>query len=112
MVQTMVQGLLELLKKWKRAIVNGEVFGDLFTDLSKAFDCLDQACLAKLNANGFSYPALKLVYGYLPNRKQRTKTNFSHSKWPEIAFGVQQGSILDQLISNIFLTDVFSIMNS
>ena len=72
----------------------------------------DQACLAKLNADGFSYPALKLVYGYLPNRKQRTKTNFSYSKWPEIAFGVQQGSILDQLIFNIFLTHVFSIMNS
>ena len=38
------------------------MFGALLTDLSKTFDCLDRKLLiAKLNAYGFSLPALKLA---------------------------------------------------
>ena len=70
------QCLLDLLEKWKRAVYSGQMFGALLTDLSKAFDCLDHELLiAKLNAYGFSLPALKLVRDYLSNRKQRTKVN-------------------------------------
>ena len=48
------------------------MFGALLTDFSKAFDCLDHELLiAKLNACGFSLPALKLVHDYLLNGKQR-----------------------------------------
>ena len=70
------QCLLALLEKWKRAVDSGQIFRALFTDLSKAFDCLDHELLiAKLNAYRFSLPALKLVHDYLSNRKQRTKVN-------------------------------------
>ena len=42
------------------------MFGTLLTDLSKAFDCLDHELLiVKLNAYGFSVPAVKLVHDYL-----------------------------------------------
>ena len=59
------KGLLALLEKWKRAVDSGQMFGALLTD-SKAFDCLDHELLiAKLNAYGFSLPALKLVDDYL-----------------------------------------------
>ena len=34
------QCLLALLKKWKRSVDRGKVFGALLTDLSKAFGCL------------------------------------------------------------------------
>ena len=62
-----------MLQKWKRSVDTGNVFGDLLTDLSKTFDCLDHELLtAKLNAYGFSLPALGLINDYLSNRKQRT----------------------------------------
>ena len=55
--------------------------GAILMDLSKAFDCLNHELLiAKLEAYGFSRSALKLVYDYLSNRKQRVKINGSFSK--------------------------------
>ena len=67
--------------------------------------------LAKLHAYGFSIPALRLVYSYLKNRKQRTKINSAYSCWEEIIFGVPQGSILGPLLFNIFLCDLFYMMS-
>ena len=85
--------------------------GALLTDLSKAFDCFDHELLiAKLNAYGFSLTALKLVHNYLSNRKQRTKINSTYSSLLEIIFGVPQGSILGPLLFNIFLIDLFFII--
>ena len=64
------QCLLTLLEKWKNAVDKGKMFGALLTDLSKALDCLNHELLiAKLNAYGFTLPALKLIHNYLSNRK-------------------------------------------
>ena len=60
---------------------------------------------------GFSIPALRLVYSYLKNRKQRTKINSAYSSWEEILFGVPQGSIQGPLLYNISLCDLFYMMN-
>ena len=105
--------LLSMLEKWKSAVDNKKVFGALLTDLSKAFDCLSHDLLiAKLNAYGFSMAALGLVQNYLSNRNQRTKINTKYSSWKEILFGVLQGSILKPLLFNIYLCDLFLIMNN
>ena len=107
------QCLLALLEKWKRSIDRGKVFGALLTDLSKAVDCLHHDLLiAKLNAYGFSLPALRFIHDYLSNRKKETRINNSYSTWMEIVFGVPQGSILGPLLFNIFLVDLFFIVNS
>ena len=88
------------------------MFGALLTDLSKTCDCLVYKLLiTKLNAYGFSLPALKLVHDYLSNRKQRTKVNRSYSSWLETVFGVPQCSILAPLLFNIFLADMLFILN-
>ena len=103
--------LLAMLEKWKKAVDTKKVFGALLTDLSKAFDCLPHdLIIAKLNAYGFSLPALNLIQNYLANRKQRTKINDSYSPWSDILFGVPQGSILGPLLFNIFLSDLFFIL--
>ena len=103
------QCLLALLEKWKRSIDRGKVFGALLTDLSKAFDCLNHDLLiAKLNAHGFSLPALRLFHDYLSNRKQSTRINNSYSTWMEIIFGVPQGSTIGLPFSSIFSLQIFS----
>ena len=58
------------------------MFVTLLTDLSNAFDHLDHELpIAKLNAYGFSVPAIKLVHDYLSHKKQRTKGNKTYSSW-------------------------------
>ena len=43
------------------------------------------------------------------SRKQRT--NYSYSTWFDILFALPQGSILGPLLFNIFLADLFFILN-
>ena len=94
------------------AIENKKLFSALLTDLSKAFDCLSHDfVIAKLNAYGFNMKSLRLIQSYLANRKQRTKINLTCSSWELILFEVPQGSVLDSLHFNIFLCDLFFVVN-
>ena len=50
---------------------------------------------------------MKVIQQYLSNIKQRVKVGIANSSWKEIFYGIPQGSILDPLIFNIFLCDLF-----
>ena len=101
-----------MIKKWKKAVDNGNVFGALLTDLSKAFNCLPHdLIIAKLNSHGFNLTAPNLIHNYLTKRKQRTKINYSYSSLEDILFGVPQDSILGPILFNIFSSDLFLIVD-
>ena len=46
----------------------------------------------------------------MSNRKQRVKINETFSCWKNIEYGVPQGSILDPLLFNIHLCDLFYLL--
>ena len=104
--------LIALLEKWLFSVDQGLEFGALFTDLSKAFDCLPQnLLLAKLSVYGFDMKALYFINDYLRDRKQRTKISDTYSSWEEMLYDVLQGSILRPLLVNIDLWDIFVIID-
>ena len=83
---------------WKK----GEEFGFFFTDLYKAFDCLDHNLLVnKLSWYGVPHKSLDIIFSYLNNLTQ----GFSRKSY--VKYGVPYDSVLGPLLLNIDLIDLF-----
>ena len=101
-----------MLDKWNKVVDNHQAYGTLLTDFSKAFDCVNHDLLiAKLLSYGISLSSSKLLADFLKNRKQRTKVESSYSPWDDIEYGITQGSTSGPLLFNIFLCDLFLILD-
>ena len=104
--------LIRMLERWNKNIDMRGSSGALLTDLSKAFNCLPHELLiAILEAYGFSYNSLKLIFSYFTNRYQRVRINSQYSSWSEIICGAPQGSILGPLLFNIDMADLFKCID-
>ena len=61
---------------------------------------------AGLHGYRFDKNALRFVYNYLKERKQKLKIQNEYSKLQKILFGVEKGSILGPLLFDIVLWDL------
>ena len=100
--------MLVLAETFREVLDKRGYAGILLTDLSKAFDYInDELLIPKLQIDGFSLESLTFTQSYLTNRIQRVKINSSFSGYSNVESGVPEGSISGLLFFNIFIFDLF-----
>ena len=103
--------LFRLLQKWQKEFDSGRFTDTILMDLSKAYDSLcHDLLIAKLEAYGLGNGSLNLLLDYLTFRKQRTKVGSAYSKWSKMRPGSPQESILGPILFNIFINNIFMII--
>ena len=81
--------LIVILPESKESRDKGEKFGAFFTDLSKAFDCIDHnPLITKLSWYWVAPKSLNIIFSYLCNRTQDVRVNSSYSRKNNIKYGV------------------------
>ena len=104
--------LLALTEDWRQSLDGGHFVGAILMDLSKAFDCLPhRLLLEKLRAYNLAESAVSLLGSYLSEREQCVKIGNAQSASLPMYKGVPQGSIIGQVLFNIFINDIFHFTN-
>ena len=86
-------------------IDRGNTVDIIYLYFTKAFDKVPYDILiSKLTRCGLDRSCVQLIHNWLQNHTQRVMINGSFSNWEEITSGVPQGSVLDLVLFNIFMT--------
>ena len=100
--------LIRLLKNWKEELDNEIYFGAILMDLSKAFDCIPyELLIARMDAIGFSENALTFFFFVPETTEKSVQITNTCSIFQLLSSGVPQSSMLDLILVNLFLNDLF-----
>ena len=104
-----LHALFKLLQQWQNELDNSGLVSKVLRDLSKAYYCfLHDLRIAKFEACGLSKSSLSLLLDYLTSHKQKVKIGSSCTSQNESKRGdLPQGSILESLLSYVFINDIF-----
>ena len=84
----------------------------MLSSWTKAFDTLNHGLLiAKLEAESFSTNSLSYIDSYLNKWLQKTNVNCDFSLSKYIFSGVPQRSIIGLLLVNIYINDIFFLVD-
>lgn len=112
--QPIVHTILVKPSPWARPIIEREIAGTVFLDLSKAFALVDQnLLLSKLGKYHMDNTSLRWFKSYLKDWTQHCHINGSLSDALTLTQGVPQGSVLGPVIFSLHINNLqLAIPNS
>ena len=101
---------VKLVDSISHEMESGNTPGNIYVDLSKAFDTINyDILLDKLSYCGISGTALKLLKNYLLDKKQYVVYNNCNSNLVNVTTSVPQGSILGPLLFSISINNLIHV---
>ena len=98
---------------WRKYLEKNKIVGKTVMDLWKAFDCFPHDILvAKLEAFGLDTKTLQPMLSYLSGHIQCVKMRKNFSLLKLIMSDIPQESILEPILFNIFMNNIFFLLGS